>query len=135
MRIRTIVVGVVLGALCISVAFGALDAKTEAHYGLKTIREPYAGRIRQVIGLSMIQYKAIRSSGFKVYKLQKITQDRLGAKYYRWTGLDGGPIQTKHFLGTGSIFMQAGDAYIGKTDPVWLSVYREGIEVKFTILR
>ena len=126
---------IVLVALVAGAVFAGIDAKTEKYYGLRTIREPYQGRIRQIIGLSMVQYKAMTASGFKVYKLDNIIQANTLSKFYVWTSPDGSKLVTTHFIGTGEMFMKKGDAYLGKVSPLWLIVYRNGEEVKFTIKR
>ena len=133
---RIIACTIVVGAMATAVVLADIDARTEEHYGLRTIREPYQGRIRQIIGLSMIQYKAVTSSGFKVYTLEDvIVQPGTIQKFFIWKDLDGNKLVTVHLLGLDHIYMKKGDAYVGRADIVWLTAYRDGREVKFTIQR
>jgi len=124
---------IVLAVLVTGAVVADIGAKTEQYYGLRTIRQPFQGRVRQVIGLAMIQHKAIKSSGLGVYKLDSIIQTKTFKKFHVWVDLKGNKLVTTHFIGAGVILMKQGDAYLGKKSPLWLSVYRNGEEVKFTI--
>ena len=133
MNTRMLIGLAVLGVLAGTV-FGRIDSEVEGYYGLDRIGEPYVGRIRQLIGLNAINYKAIRASGFSVYVLDQTVKQEF-QKFHVWRDTEGGKWVTKHFIGTKEMFMKEGDAYVGSLSPLWLSVYKDGEEVKFTIPR
>jgi hypothetical protein len=103
------------------------------YYGLDQVPAPFNGRIRQIIGLAKVQYKAIASSGFRVFVLEDTVGDRLGGKVFLWRDLEAGRFTTKPFVGLGQMYMQKGDAYVGRKDMLWLILYRNGEEVKFSL--
>lgn len=122
-----------LGSL---VAWAAVDSKIINRYGLNRIPEPYNGRIRQLIGLNALQYKAIVSSGFKIYILEDIfTIKKQLKKIYKWRDWDGNIVLTEHLLGLNERFMQTGDAYIGKSDIAFLTIYIQNQKETFSIQR
>jgi len=130
-----LVCGVAIATMTISTLWAKIDAQKEAYYGLRTIREPYRSRIRSLIGLAMIQHKAITSSGFAVFTLKRVATDRMLRKIYVWQDLEGRTYVTTPLLSLDHWQMREGDAYVGKAEIVWVKIYRNANENTFSIER
>ncbi len=119
--------------LCVSaIALAEIDSKSSDYFGLNTVKEPYKTRISQALILASKQSSAITASGFNIYTLTDIQKVDY-KKQYIWTDSFETRIKTTHFIGTGGMFMNKGDLYLGTKSPMWLVVYRNGDEVKFSV--
>ena len=136
MRRRTVLVGFTIAVAAISIGTVAFARSGgEDYFGLRTISQPYRGRIERVIQLSAAKSRALAASGFKVYTLDSITRDEMGTRFYIWRDTMGAKTVTKPFVAPGSILMMRGQSYVGTRDVLWLTIYQDGDEQKFSLVR
>lgn len=131
MKVKVFVLSIALCLVLIVSSSAEVTPQAVDYYGLKSIAQPYKKRIEDLIIDKAVKDLALKTSGFKVYALKSIKKVN-NRKQYSWVDSSGNEITTEWFLGVGEVFLTEGAMLLGVEDILWLTVWRQGDEIKFT---
>jgi len=101
-------------------------------YGLSRLTQQNRDAVAGYITFAVRASSAIDNSGFRVYTLDQVIENGINDVYV-WSDSSGRNFVTEHFIGVGAFTMVPGQSYLGNAGPLWLVLYKNGSDVKFTI--
>lgn len=119
---------------CVTVAAAAPTIRETIirEFGLNRLTSDNCEKVAGFVEFAARATDAMNNSGFEVWTLDQILQDRR-QDIYVWSNSAGRRCVTEHFLGSGVVLMREGQSFLGDAGPLWLVVHRQGNEIKFTI--
>jgi len=122
---------VVLGVAAVVAAQNLRDLAIQK-YDLDRLTPENRDAVASHIAFAVRASSAIDNADFEIYTLARMTTKGAG-NIYIWSHSRGREIVTEHFIGAGAYTMNEGQSYLGKAGPLWLVLYKNGSEIKFTI--